>query len=269
MNIATTFKRTMAAAAAASAITSIVAAPPAAAATQFTQSHFTIDNDSVVVGRNPNNQFKAFNANLEYFHSGSHIRGELVGHFVGTGDLRLVFTFNTGATFTQTISNGGVDKSIDIVTDQSRDFVKLRATFTPSNAAQLTNLDQTVVVGDSDSDGTCNQLDADGISLSNNQASFAGRVKWSCTTDGHVVAQVTGDVTRKSGATKDSYIGGHIEYSDGSTSVFLSRVVTSGSPTQSLVTVNSNATKQARRVDVSLYGDSSSEPMKIVKLGDA
>jgi hypothetical protein len=254
--------------AALAAACSIVAMSPASA-TQFTQSHFTIDNDTVAVGKNPNNSFKAFSGTLESFHTGSHIRGELKGDFIGTGTLTMKSILRD-TTFTETWSNAGTDVKIDVLTDQFRDLLRVEMSFAPSNGASLTNLSQTLFVGDSpDSTGTCDQLDADGQSVANAQASYQGRVVWRCNADGHIVAHVTGTLTRKSGATKDSYIGGHIEYADGSTSAFLSRVVTASTTTQSLVPVDSDPAKQARRVDVTVFGDSSNQPMNVVKLGDA
>lgn len=268
-------RKGLAAGVATAALLSLTASPASAA--EFTTNHFTIDTDSMVVGRSTANNnrstYKAFAGSFEAFHDGRGIAGRINGDYIGSGDLNFKFTWHDGGTLTQSFYSAGVQVPVNIqVPSQGTSLVRVDVTYVQNNPnPYITDTSMTYYTGDApQSTGSCQQLDTDSFDVSNANASFTGNVKWACNAStGRVTARVEGQLNRKSGATKNSYIGGHIEYSDGTTTVFLSRTVTSSAPSVNLVPVNSDQAKHPRYVDISIFGDSSNEPMSVKKLGDA
>jgi hypothetical protein len=272
-NIRKTIIRSLAVATGIAAASSLAVAAPAAAAT-FTQSHFTMDYDSIVVGRDHNSDFKAFSGTLESFHDGHHLAAKLTGTFKGVGYLAVVWTSGDGSTSEDSVYGGSYNDAHSVSLSSNSNVVRAKIEYRKSPTANDSHdpydFSQTVYVGDApQSKGTCEQLDTDPVTMNSTPATFQGSVVWSCDRNtGAVLASVQGALSRTSSATADSYIGGRIEYADGSTSLFFSRTVTTSATTQSFL-VKSNAQKHARYVDFEIESGGQTVKSTSVKLGDA
>jgi len=252
---------------AATAATTLAATPAHAA------SHWQIDHDHVTLGASSTNSFKAFDGNVESFYdgTGSNIRGELTGPFVGRGTLKVTWTYSDGSTSSNSDYTNGVQHNIDMYSISTRTVVKFTFTYTP-NSGDVDS--QTNYVGDSpDSTGSCTRLDqnADNVSQSG-YGSFTGNVWFGCTSDGHVYAQTSGTSNWANSSGVQNRTEVVFWYSDGSVEVRTTPTLSS-SRTSFTVGVESDHSKSVTWAGVRLVrwvngSLDSTMPHKDVKFGE-
>ena len=161
--------------------------------------HFLIDRDSVVLGASSSNSYKAFDGDLEIYHDGSRIRGEVDGTFVGRGAFFVIWRYHDGSTSeSPRYSTSGVQRDISVESRSDRDLVRAEFYYDASTATD----DKLVryVGDDPDSKGTCTQLDYDPYSFARDGFSFEGSTLYRCDpSTGTVTARIRGTLTGPAG----------------------------------------------------------------------
>lgn len=256
----------IAVAAAAAIPATLVAAAPVHAA-----DHFTVDTDSVVVGANSTNNYKAFDGSIESWHDGSHLRATLKGTYVGRGYLKVQWHYAGGghSDWKNVVYSDGVQKDVPGYTSPSTEDV-VRFTFMyDANNGTTDSLER--YVGDApESDGSCIRLDEDTYDVSANGVSFQGTTTYRCDTDGRIYAHIHGTLAGPSeGTWGTASLNSAPSWADGTANLPKSVASVSSSGSRSVtVDVDTPANTPDLR-SVTLTVSHGSESSQTKKFGDA
>jgi hypothetical protein len=239
--------------------------------------HFTVDRDNVAVG--------GFSGAMESWHDGNNTRATLTGTFQSEGQVDVTFVFADG--HKTTVFSSMAQNAFSTTSASGASVVRFTLEFrygddrcgsgavTDDNGNCVPAVtSKTWYVGDSpDSLGSCDQLDADTVSVSQTGfALFSGRTTYFCSTStGRIFASVRGNLYWQQGtAGSRANVRVAFHYSDG-TGEFVSNAtnsITSATSGKSISTIYSNLAKNVRTVQVTVTRDDLAGPSTTGQFGD-
>ena len=232
---------------------------------------YSVDDDPIAIDTN----YTVFSGTMHVFHDGSHVRANLSGTVRATQSNRCIrlavtFTYADGTQDSTPRDNapypcGTSAASVSISSPMDRDVVKYSYSTRATNngGPYFVSYSPAVegLVGDAPaSDGTCSQLDRDGVSSSGaGVPTFKGRTTYGCvTTSGNTTVALSGSFDQRNvPGGSDGFIVVTMTYADGSSSVVRTAGGTpkltsddSGSYYVYPVSVTSDPAKDVRAVNV-------------------